>query len=404
VHARFRSCALLFLTGFVAACSNRDSPVAPTTGHSLPQIAQVEQPQTRNERLARRLALALQDRDFRAAVHAEVTGSQLPEGKVHFQRFLTDQGGKQRRRLAELAGEREEAIGSDLFGAAPIEVYLPVRDHRRAWKGEAAILVATATRDGDPPIAFDPRGRRLLLDPITPPKTPVIALVPAEHDFSSAGIPAQVPHEPPGGYGGGGTTSPSTTPGLYLTYAQLTSTFEGWLKGAPEIEVHMLGQDGSSNTLKSYQCAGERAGGPYAFNMDEKEWRGNVLLFSQAQLDGYKASHPSQALRILVLEDDDTPCGIRSDSARVTRMFELIASKYGELTGGRDTLTVVKMFKKAKTLISILKSVWSFFQTKDEIAGTAIEDLVAQEFFPGANWIIKGENTVTHGALKLEMR
>jgi len=29
---------------------------------------------------------------------------------------------------------------------------------------------------------------------------------------------------------------------------------------------------------------------------------------------------------------------------------------------------------------------------------------VAGEYYPGANWIVKGENTVTYGAIRLEMR
>jgi hypothetical protein len=36
--------------------------------------------------------------------------------------------------------------------------------------------------------------------------------------------------------------------------------------------------------------------------------------------------------------------------------------------------------------------------------GNAVEDVVAGEFRSGANWIVKGENLVTHGALKLIMR
>ena len=189
-----------------------------------------------------------------------------------------------------------------------------------------------------------------------------------------------------------------------MTYARINSTFEGWLKGAPEFEVHILGQDGSGNAMRTYQCAGESAGAPYQYNQDETEWRGNVMLFSQAQLDAYKAEHPGQALRILVLEDDDTRCVIKTDSARVARFFAQIAATYGSFTGGKDTLISVKTYRKAQSLFNLLKAFWSVLQSQDEIVGTAIEDSVANEYFAGANWIIKGENTVTYGALKLEMR
>ena len=207
-----------------------------------------------------------------------------------------------------------------------------------------------------------------------------------------------------GSGGGTGSGTVPSSPGLWMTYSHIDASFEGWLKGAPEFEIHMLGQDGSTTRMRSYQCAGESAGAPYEFNQDEHDWSGNVMLFSQAQLDSYKAEHPGQALKILVLEDDDTRCIIKSDSARVARFFSEIVSHYGELTGGKDTLTIVKVYKSASTLLRLLTEFWSALQSQDEIVGTAIEDAVAGEYFPGANWIIKGESSVTHGALKLEMR
>jgi hypothetical protein len=32
-----------------------------------------------------------------------------------------------------------------------------------------------------------------------------------------------------------------------------------------------------------------------------------------------------------------------------------------------------------------------------------VEDVVVGQFYPGANWIVKGENNVTNGYIKLEM-
>ena len=177
------------------------------------------------------------------------------------------------------------------------------------------------------------------------------------------------------------------------------------MKGDPEFEVHILGQDGTSGAMKSYQCAGEKAGAPYQFDQNSTEWSGSVLLFSQAQLDSYKAQHPGQAVRVFVVEDDDGPCVIKTDSARVARMFQQILTTYGDLTAGKDTTLIsVKSFKKATSLLQLLKTAWSFITTQDDVVGNAIEDVVAREYFPGANWIVKGENTITNGAIRLEMR
>src|ERR1041384_2784840 len=109
---------------------------------------------------------------------------------------------------------------------------------------------------------------------------------------------------------------------------------EGWLKGDPEFEVHILGQDGTSGAMKSYQCAGAQAGGPYTFDQNEKTWSGSVLLFSQAQIDAYRAAHPGQALRVFVVEDDDGACQIKTDSTRVAQLFKDLQAVYGAWTAG----------------------------------------------------------------------
>jgi hypothetical protein len=77
-----------------------------------------------------------------------------------------------------------------------------------------------------------------------------------------------------------------------MTYAHFVETFEGWLKGAPEFEVHLLGPAGSTDSLTSYSCAGERAGGYYTFNQDKLDWSGSVLLITQTALANYKTAHP----------------------------------------------------------------------------------------------------------------
>lgn len=414
-----RAVALVALF-LISACADRTIPTEPPVQDgalggptAAPSVESADQ--ARHQRFARRLALALRDPAFRAMVFQSLQRSPLREGKVHLQRFLHDDPDRLHR-LAVLAHESDAAIGADLAAAEPMEIYLPVPAHRRGWRGEGDLLVATAEGDHDAPVAFDLDGNRRVLDPQQPPLTPVLALGRAEQAFEPESGPQRAtgydedPDKESTGTAGSGSTesgvnaSLAASPGLYMTYARINSTFEGWLKGAPEFEVHILGQDGSGNAMRTYQCAGESAGAPYQYNQDETEWRGNVMLFSQAQLDAYRAEHPGQALRILVLEDDDTRCVIKTDSARVARFFAQIAATYGSFTGGKDTLISVKTYRKAQSLFNLLKAFWSVLQSQDEIVGTAIEDSVANEYFAGANWIIKGENTVTYGALKLEMR
>jgi len=396
----------------LAACADGPTALDPAAGTSKPPwpapgfAAQGNSEQaSRHQRLARRLAQALRDEGFRATVYSALQESPEREGKVHLQRFLDGERGAPRRRLAELAGESETAISADLDGSLPIEIYLPVPEHRRSWSGGGDVLVATAETDREAPVAFDTQGRRRQLDPIRPPAIPVIALGRAELAFRGEGVAASsicitsCDEDP----SGAGTTLIS--PGLYMTYANFNQTFEGWLKGSPEFEVHILGQDGGSTAMKSYQCAGAAAGAPYQYDQNEKQWSGRVMLFSQGQLDAFKAGHPNQSVRVFLVEDDDEACVIKMDSTRVAGLFKQLQATYGTLTGGKDDkLFSIKTFTKAASLLSFLKSGWSVITTQDDLIGNAIEDVVAREYFPGANWIVKGENTVTNGAIRLEMR
>jgi hypothetical protein len=278
-----------------------------------------------------------------------------------------------------------------------------VHGHQAAWSGGPDILVASAREDREAPVAYDVSGRRQVLSAKTPPTTPVLAIVPVETDFS----------RPTGGMapivclacgGGGGTSTPPA--GLYMKYSHFVQDFEGWFKGDPEFEVHILGQSGTTDSLKDYQCAGGAAGGYYHFDQNNLDWSGSALLFTQTQLNNYKTAHPNQNFRIVALEDDDTGCVIKFDGNSFQSLVATIQAHYPNLTGAKDTTssTLVKYVKRANALQKILSAAYSFITTKDDLIGNAIEDVVVGQSYPGANWIVKGENNVTNGWLKLEMR
>src|SRR2546426_6547678 len=172
-----RAAALALLVGALA-CSDRPPGTAPDAAAG----PNVLSPATNPELLARSLALALGDPAFRAHVKGELDRSPFREHKLPFQRFVAGALATMARRTglatAELARAADRAI--------PLEMYLPVPEHRRIWTGDANVLVATAVADHDPPVAFDVQGNRQLLDPERPPAPPVIAVVPVETDFATA--------------------------------------------------------------------------------------------------------------------------------------------------------------------------------------------------------------------------
>ncbi|HEX7335960.1 MAG TPA: hypothetical protein VF252_02030 [Gemmatimonadales bacterium] len=356
------------------------------------------------DRLARRLARALANPEFRAYLKAELDRSPVVEHKLQFQQFLQASNRKALRELSRVTGEPESAIDADATESIPLEIYLPVAAHRAAWAGGPHLLVASAREDRDAPVAYDVQGRRQVLSPDEPPDTPVLALVPVETDFgarSSLANAVTLPPPPPPPP----APAPTPPPGLYMTYAHFVQDFEGWFKGSSEFEIHILGQLGTTDSLTDYQCAGQEASGYYRFDQNDLSWTGRVLLFSQTQLNNYKTAHPNQNFRILALEDDDTACSIKFDANRFKNLVGTLQTQYPNLTGAKDTSSALgKWVKRANALHKILRAVYSFITTQDDMIGNAIEDVVVGQFYPGANWIVKGESNVTNGWLKLEMR
>src|SRR5213596_249069 len=338
-----RSCAVAALL-LIAACSDRTV----TTPSEAP-VAAIAANARRPEALARMVAKGLKNPAFRAYLKAQLNASPYREHKLQFETFLAANGSRALGEIAVENGTTKDAVGTQAKAAIALEVYFPVPAHRAAWTGDEQVLVATAVTDDDPPIAFDPDGRRQVLDPKTPPAIPVLALVPVETDFSQR--PARVNEctDDCGGTTGDVTPPPPPAPGLYMTKSHFVQDFEGWLKGSPEFEVHILGQKGQTDSLTDYQCAGEHAGGPYTFDQNDLDWSGRVLLLPTTQLDQYIVAHPNQTLRVFLVEDDETACDIKTDPTRFQNLISAVDSLYNNFTGGNDSSTaVVKAYKYAK--------------------------------------------------------
>jgi hypothetical protein len=403
--------SVLALAVTVAAC-DRPAPTATEETPSLPS-ALSRSPERAAERaaidrLARRLAAALADPGFRAGLKAELDRSPFVEHKLQLQSYLRASDHKALKEVARLNNTAAANIDAEASAAIPLEIYFPVRAHRAAWTGGPDVLVASAREEREAPVAYDVSGHRQVLSAEKPPATPVLAVVPVETDFSGTGGLRVAPMEcqtscGTGGGGGGGT--PTAPTGLFMTYSHFVQDFEGWLKGDPEFEIHILGQSGVTDSLRDYQCTGGAAGGYYYFDQNSLTWTGSVLLFSQAQLNSYKTAHPNQNFRIVALEDDDTGCVIKFDGNRFKNLTNTIQTQYPNLTGTKDTSsTAGKWVKRANALQKILSAVYSFITTQDDLIGNAIEDVVVGQTYPGANWIVKGDANATNGWLKLEMR
>jgi hypothetical protein len=364
----------------------------------------------RPDRLAQLFARALASPAFRAYVKAQLDASPFPEHKIELQRFLPAASGRALRYLAEGSNTSPDDVRAELDRAIPLEVYLPVPAQRATWPGDANVLVATALKDRDAPVAFDPSGRRYLLSADAPPPTPVIAIVPVETDFSAPPTPTQCIETDCGSGGGGtggggGTITPPA--GLYMRHSHIVGDFEGWLKGSPEYEVHILGQQGQSDSLKDYACAGEHASDVLRFyDQNDADWIGDVLLYTQSEIDAYKTQHPGQGVRVFVIEDDDTPCVIKADNTSLNRLFATADSVYKLYTAGKDQNTTIG---KVWWAAQIVRKIWTYaaglIKTNDDLVGNAIAaNVVGDLTHAGYNWILKGDKNATTGWIDLEMR
>ena len=397
--------ALVVVAG-LTACS--DTPPVPTAPEASPPSTdapgaiQVSVAQARRERLARRTARALRDPSFRADVKAALGRSSYHEGKVHFQRYLKENGGRGLRELAATDGESEAEVDGDASRSGALEMYFPVVAHRAAWSGDANILVATAERDGDAPVAYDLAGRRILLSPDTPPSTPVLAVEPAELDFDAPSVAAAMCTEETCGGGGGGYVVPPT-PGLYMSRVEFTGSFESWLKGDPEYEVHIMGPaaKGDNTNLMSFQCIGEHAASPYAWDTNEKLWNGSQLLFSKAQIDAMALAHKGVPFTIMAYEDDDAACQIKTDSDRASKLFTAIGTVVGEWKSAKG---VNGKLEAAPSLFKLLSALYSLITTADDIIGVAVSDSVTGRYRTGTNWTVLNDKIGANGWVKLEMK
>ncbi|HXF95925.1 MAG TPA: hypothetical protein VNI61_07455, partial [Gemmatimonadales bacterium] len=190
-----------------AACADRPEVTPPDPGDAG-DAALVVPAAVPTERLARLVARALGRPEFRSYLKAQLDASPYRERKLHFQRLLDREGGRALGAIAAASGLATAEVAREAAGVVPLEIYLPVPEHRAAWTGDGPVLVATAMHDRDAPVAFDPQGRRLVLDPDRPPAVPVIALVPVETDFDAPPARQECLICDDGGGGGGGADSP----------------------------------------------------------------------------------------------------------------------------------------------------------------------------------------------------
>jgi hypothetical protein len=230
------------------------------------------------EAVAREIMELLQHPGFRGQLRGEINSAKTSENILVLDKFL-EKVSKQKNAPPGLAKARaafdnanKKLKNSKSWSVEGIDLYFPVKDHKAKWKGNEDLLVAYAPAMSEADIkqivAFSVKDKkRVILDPKTPPTTPVLVVVPEEHETHEmadvqtrdALPPPEVQEIPEGNefheqeYG-------ST---LTMLYLDIRIDGESWTRGDPEVYV-MAGQI----------CSGQPKG--YYWNLsyvnDTKRW------------------------------------------------------------------------------------------------------------------------------------
>lgn len=403
---------LLATVLLTAACAEQRVPTAEESDvHPLVPDDDRREPM---ERLARRVALALADPAFREYVRASLDHSPYVERKLPFSGFLDANGARGAAALARADGSAPSTVAADLAMAGKLEFYFPVHGQRAAWRGDEDLLVATEVRDHEAPVAFNTRGERIVLDPKTPPVTPVLAVVPQETDFDAPG--ARLAQQYCDTCDGGGTGYPppppppppsqgDVPPSLHMTYFHVDQDFEGWLKGDPEFEIHILGPVSQTDTthFRTLYCIGEH--GSVYWDENDGSWVGDVTLMGPNELAAFHTAFPLNHYSIFAVEDDDTACQIKVNKDRFGAMINAITAAYRDYKAAKDSIGLNgKTLTAARSSWNVLTAVADFFKTNDDVIGFALQDATIGYYNAKSNWSWIGEGANRFGGVKLELR
>jgi len=417
--------ALVFaLFAAISACSDPvERTVGPTPSPDI--VASASSGQQGEERaalttIARLVAISLNNEAARQQLKRDMRAAPFREHKLELSPYLRSKEGQTLlTRMAAANTSNENAVFATLAAIRPLEFYMPVPAHREKWTGKADVLVASQLEESAPLVAFDESGAQVAVDVKTAPNQPTLSIVPIEtrfdlpmdpkksrnqRDENGAAIGTLEPFELTqsnliacdatcggGGGGGGGTTIP---PGIYLEFSRLIDEKEPWVRGDPEIEVHIQGPYmGSAPTYADdLSCSGER---PYDsrkyFDQNGNFWSGRVLLFGEDEVVAFTQKF-GDGFHVMFWEDDNQPCTLRLDTNSLTALLQSTAQA--------TTTVAIKVLPGANWVIvtaaflgSLFSNAGAWLTTNDDFLGVAVDQASAGYYYPDNTHVIMDGRT-----------
>lgn len=298
---------------------------------------------------AQLLARAMRSPRLRDELTAAFAASKHYERKVFFRTFLFADEQRAAALIAEVAaynGMDTDEVARVLMQLPPSELYIPVKQHRELWTTlggtDNVVFAASGADDDDKHYGFDIQGEPFEIGDVPPTDVIVFALNPPE-SFTVDGGPI------------GGTVKPvpafdANTPGLWINEVHLGNLGEHWLKGSPELELHVERADNRESVI----CVEEdQTIWPFAWNMDDKDYYQPFLVLP----DAYFGDKGTDFI-MFVIEDDDTRCKIVMDKDVVGLLSMALAdfeSGYENIAKKDYVKGVVEFVKGIVKLIDAIK-------------------------------------------------
>jgi hypothetical protein len=288
-HTHGEEALFVALLACLAACAD---PVTSTTGLSSspdlrtePASASSTAERAALTKIARLVAVSLDNEPARQNLKRDLRAAPFREHKLELGAYLRSKDGSALLdRMVASGGGSESEVLETLSAVRRMEFYMPVAKHRESWTGGADVLVVSQLDESEPIVAFDETGREVAVDRKVAPDQPTLSLVPVETRFDEP-MPAAgsknvrdqggnaigtlepmvlrgssliACDETCSGGGGGGSTTTSVPPGLYLEFSRILDMKEPWVRGDPEIEVHIHGptQAGEPRYGADLSCSG----------------------------------------------------------------------------------------------------------------------------------------------------
>jgi hypothetical protein len=401
-------------TRTVGPNSSKDIAADPSSGAAGDERAALT-------RIARLVAQAMDNEPARQRLKRDMRAAPFKEHKLELASYLRSKEGRAllEAMVAKSGGGEAEVFGP-LAAIRPLEFYMPVAKHRESWTGKGDVLVVSQLDESEPIVTFDEKGQSVALDKKVPPEQPTLSIVPVETRFDQPMIPAASRNvrdqngsaigtlEPLAikgsslyacgetcDGGGGGSTTPALPPGLYLEFSRILDMKEPWIRGEPEIEVHIQGPTTPAfpNYGDDLSCSGEHAYDfQKVFDQNTGFWEGRVLLYSERETLAF-VNQFNQGFHILFWEDDNQPCVLKLDSNGLIDLLKSTANAFGtvalKVVPGASWTIVATAF-----VGNLFANPGAWLLTNDDFLGGAVAQASTGYSYPGNTHVIMDGTTL----------